>query len=166
MSATQLKVTFAAGLIVIAVYLGWPLIEGLAIRTIRFIDGQHFFGGRPMQTRSKEALPCVLVESERTLCCRMSYCDFRFPLPPGTRVARIDSVTGGFDTIKGVIYLTNANASTVDLHTYAKVMRRNGFSVDGDASVGLSASSPDGGYVGAQNYGQTCTLCFSFFGDY
>src|SRR5579863_8589162 len=109
MSTAKRKLAFAAGLIVVALFLGWPLIEGVANRTIRFVDGGHFLGGRPIQGRSKETLPSVSVESGRTLCCRMSYCDFRFPLPPGTRIASIEPVSGGFDTIKGVIYLTNAD---------------------------------------------------------
>jgi hypothetical protein len=166
MSAAKRIVAFAAGLIVVALFLGWPLIEGVANRAIRFVDGQHFLGGGPIQARSKETLPSVSVESGRTLCCRMSYCDFRFPLPPGTRVASIDPVTGGFDTIKGVIYLTNANGGTVDLRAYARAMRRDGFSVGGDAYLGLTASSPDGGFVAAENSGRTCMLSFSFFGDY
>lgn len=166
MSTAKRKLAFAAGLILMALCFGWSPIERLANRTIRFVDGQHFLGGRPVQARSKETLPSVSVESGRTVCCRMSYCDFRFPLPPGTRVASIDPVTGGADTIKGVIYLTNVDGGTVDLQTYARAMRMDGFSVGGDANVGLSASSPDGGYVGAQNSGGFCTLSFSFFGDY
>jgi hypothetical protein len=165
MNTTKRKVAFAVGLAVLGFCLAWPLIQGLANRTVRFVAGQHILGG-PLPGRPHENLPAVVVESGRTLCCRMSYCDFRFPLPPGTRVASIDPVTGGSDTIKGVIYLTNADGRTVDLRAYTRAMRRDGFSVGGDADVGLTASSPDGGFVAAQNSGRSCTLTFSFFGDY
>jgi hypothetical protein len=94
----------------------------------------------------------------------MLYCDFRFPLPAGTRVASIEPVTGGFDTIKGTIYVTNIDGGTVDLRAYARAMHRDGFKVDGDSSA-LSARSPDGGWVGAEGSGR-CSITFSFFGDY
>ena len=163
MNTTQRKLVIAAVLTVLAVWVGLPFIQSLANRTIRFVRGQHLLGG-PLPGRAQENLPSVAVEAGSTLCCRMLYCDFRFPLPPDTRVASIEPVTGGFDTIKGVIYVTNSHGGTVDLRGYASAMRRDGFRVDGDG-FGFTASSPDGGYVGAQG-SDRCEIVFSFFGDY
>jgi hypothetical protein len=86
------------------------------------------------------------------------------PLPPRTRVASIEPVTGGFDRVKSAIYVTNNDGGTVDLRAYARAMRRDGFNIDGDNS-GLSASSPDGGFVAAE-ISDRCKITFSFFGDY
>ena len=166
MSSVRRKFVFATGLTATVLLLRLPVMQALGNRAIRFVSGQHFLGGAPLPGSSRESLPSVAVEPGSRLCCRMLYCDFRFPLPPGTRVASIDPVTGGSDTIKGVIYLTNADGGTVDLRAYARAMRRDGFSVGSDADVGLTASSPDGGFVAAQNSGRSCTLTFSFFGDY
>jgi hypothetical protein len=85
-------------------------------------------------------------------------------LPARTHIASIEPVTGGFDTIKGVICVTNAGGGSVDLQAYARAMRRDGFGVD-YYGFGLTASSPDGGFVGAQG-SDPCRITFSFFGDY
>jgi hypothetical protein len=166
MSTVSRKLVAAGGLAFMVLLVGLASIPTLRNRAIRFVRGQHFLGGAALPGRSRESLPCVVVEPGGSLWCKMLYCDFRFPLPPGTRIASLDPVTGGFDTIRGVIHLTNAEGGTVDLQTYARVMRRDGFRVGGNADVGLTASSPDGGFVGAQNSGRSCTLSFSFFGDY
>ncbi len=131
---------------------------------IRFLAGQHFLVG-PGPAHTNESLPAVTVESDTTLCSRMSHCDFRFPLPRGARVAGTDPVTGGFDTIKGKAYVTNIAGGMVDLHAYAGQMWRDGFSVNED-EIGFTASSPDGGFVEAYYDGDACAISFSFFGDY
>jgi len=164
MSITRRKVIAATGLMVGAVWIALLFIQALGNRTIRFVSGQHIVGG-PLPGRSHENLPAVAVESGKRLCCRMLYCDFRFPLPPGARVVSIDPVTGGFDTIKGSILVTNTGGGAFDLRAYARMMRRDGFNEDG-GGFGFSASSPDGGYVAVQNSGLTCTIGFSFLGDY
>lgn len=163
MTAIQRKVIAATTVTVAAVVIALPWTQGLGNRLIRFVSGQHLVGGA-LPGRSRENLPSVAVESGNKLCCRMLYCDFRFPLPAGTRVASIEPVTGGFDTIKGTIYVTNLDGGAVDLRAYARAMRKDGFKVDGDSST-LSASSPDGGWVGAEGSGR-CSIGFSFFGDY
>ena len=163
MRISRRKLVAASALAVAAVCVAVPFIQAMCHRAIRFASGQHIIGG-PLPGRSKENLPSVAVEAGSKLCCRMLYCDFRFPLPPGTRVASIEPVTGSFDTIRGTIYVTNVDGGAVDLRAYARAMRRDGFKVDGD-SPSLSASSPDGGWVGAEGLDR-CTITFSFFGDY
>src|SRR5271163_4627707 len=44
-------------------------------------------------------LPKIMVQGD-TVYCRMKADDFRFPLPPGSRVVK-PVVTGGFDTVEG-----------------------------------------------------------------
>jgi hypothetical protein len=161
-SATQRKVA-AASLVVVAVCIALLWGQGLGKRAIRFVSGQHLIGG-PLPVRSHENLPSVAVESGNRLCCRMMYCDFSFPLPAKSKLASIEPVTGGFDTVKGAICVTNTDGGTVDLRAYARAMRRDGFKV-GDDSSGFSASSPDGGFVAAEG-SERCRISFSFFGDY
>ena len=155
-----------AGLISIVVLfcLASPFLHFPINWTKRFVSGQHPFGGSPIHTASHENLPSVVVESGRTICCRMELCDFRFPLPHGVHVAQTDSVSGGADTIKGAIYVTNADGGTVDLRAYARLIHRDGFRVS-DYGSGFTASSPDGGYL-AVDAGQSTKIAFSFFGDY
>ncbi len=162
MSAPDRKVA-AASLTAVAICIALLWGQGLGKRTVRFVSGQHLVGG-PLPGRSHENLPTVSVESGNRLCCRMLYCDFRFPLPTKTKLARIESVTGGFDTIRGVICVTNTDGGIVDLRAYARAMRSDGFKIGGDSS-GFSASSPDGGFVAAEGLDR-CRITFSFFGDY
>ena len=143
-----------------------PFLQSLGNRTARFAAGQHLLGSAPIHGRnSLMNLPSAEVESGGTLCCRMVYCDFRFPLPAGTRVARIAPITGGRDTIQGAICVTNADGGNVDMSAYGRRLRRAGFSVHsrGDS---LTASSPDGGYVVAGIQDHAARISFSFFGDY
>jgi hypothetical protein len=134
--------------------------------TKRFVSGQHPFGGSPIHATSHENLPSVAVESGRTICCRMELCDFRFPLPHGVRVAQTDSVSGGADTIKGAIYVTNADGGAVDLQAYARLVHKAGFHVSNTSEQGFfTASSPDGGALQVDG-GQPTKIVFSFFGDY
>ena len=100
MTAIKRKAIATAAVTVAAVVIALPWIQGIGNRLIRFVSGQHLVGA-PLPGRSRENLPSVAVESGNRLCCRMLYCDFRFPLPAGTRVASIEPVTRGFDTIKG-----------------------------------------------------------------
>jgi len=95
----------------------------------------------------------------------MLVCDFRFPLPKGAGVMTIDPVTGGGDTIKGTIYVTNASGGTVDLENYAKRVHEYGFGVSRNP-FGFSASSPDGGALTVDEGLNATKIAFSFFGDY
>ncbi len=149
----------------------------------------HFFvlGPARAASRSREALPAVSVESARTVYCRMEYCDFRFPLPDDARVARIETVSGGFDTIKGALYVTNADGGPVDLQAYAKLLRRHhfdvqpGFSSEADPpwvgppakrnhpdgyTIPFAAGTADGGWVAVDVIDHTTKIGFSYFGDY
>ena len=163
MNVMHRKVVITGFVTITAVLVGLSFFESWANRTIRFVSGQHLIGG-PLPGRSRENLPSVAVESGGRLCCRMLYCDFRFPLPPNTGLVSIEPVTGGFDTIKGAIYVTNRNRGAVDLRAYARAMRRDGFRVTDDG-YGFAASSPDGGFVSAEGLDR-CRIGFSFFGDY
>jgi hypothetical protein len=161
--------TGSLSLFVLLFCLAFPFIEFFAHYTTRFIDGQHPFGGYPIHSAAQMPLPSVAVEPGPKLCCRMDVCDFRFPLPKRTGVATVDSVSGGGDTIKGVIYVTNADGGTVDLRAYAKLVHRAGFRVtevsDLTGHDSFSATSPDGGLLQV-DAGQPTKIEFSFFGDY
>jgi hypothetical protein len=165
----QKRASRIVGVLVVLVmlcYLASPFICFLANYTIRFVDGQHLVGGSPIHDASRMPLPSLAVEPGPTLCCRMELCDFRFPLPKRSGVMTIDSVSGGGDTIKGTVYVTNANGGTVDLHAYASLMRSAGFRVselyDHDS---FSACSPDGGCLQVDG-GQPTKIAISFFGDF
>lgn len=160
----KLVVSFIA--IVALGYLVSPMIQHLYHGAIRRVAGSGIpfvTTGFPVHKES-ENLPDVVVESGRTLCCRMKLCDFRFPFPHGARIAQIDPVSGGGDTIKGAIYVTNADGGMVDLEAYAKLIYRNGFNSSADDSR-ISATSADGGYIVAEVTGSTTKIAFSFFGD-
>lgn len=163
MSIARRKLVAVAVLTAAAICVAQPSVQALWNRAIRFASGQHLIGG-PLPGRSQENLPSFVVESGNKLCCRMLYCDFRFPLAPGTRLATIEPVAGGFDSIKGAVCVTNTEGGEVDLRAYAGAMRREGFRVD-DETAGFTASSPDGGFVSVQGSG-SCRISFSFFGDY
>jgi hypothetical protein len=149
----------------------------------------HFFvlGPARAASRSREALPSVSIESARTVYCRMEDCDFRFPLPDDASVARIEPVSGGFDTIKGALYVTNADGGSVDLQAYAVLLRKHHFNVQPgfsseadppwvgapakrnhpkDYRIPFAASTKDGGWVAVDVIDHTTKIAFSYFGDY
>jgi len=161
------KYKFVAGSIasVVLCFLVSPFFQFSINWTKRFVAGQHYLGGYSIHSASHEILPSIVVESRRTVCCRMEFCDFRFPLPKGAGVMSVDPVTGGFDTIKGTIYVTNANGGPVDLDAYARRIWEAGFHVSrGDFMFG--AGAPDGGTIGVANSKHWTKIDFSFFGDY
>jgi hypothetical protein len=159
---------FGALIVVVCLFcLARPTIQYLTHYAIRFVDGQHPFGGAPIHDATHIPLPSVVVEPGSALCCRMELCDFRFPLPKRAGVATIDSVSGGGDTIKGAVYVTNADGSMIDLLAYSSLVHRAGFRVTFVPAYGdyFSASSPDGGLLQVSG-GQTTKIAFSFFGDF
>ena len=125
------------------------------------------------QERTNENLPRVTIENSNTVYCRMRECDFRFPLPAGARVQSMNPPTGGFDTIRGTIYVTTARGGPIDVGDYATMLRRHDFKVDpGFASevkmgylASLSASTEDGGFVGTEVVSNSTRIVFSYFGD-
>lgn len=169
--------TVAVILIVVAVgcYFAWPFFDYFVVVGVR------------AAMRAHESLPSVSVESGRTVYCRMRYCDFRFPLPDGAHVVRTDSVNGGFDTIKGAIYVTAPDGSPVDLEAYAELLRKHhfnvqpGFTSEADPpwvgtpakrnhpegyTIPFAASTADGGWVAVDIIDHTNKIAFSYFGDY
>lgn len=148
-------------------YLALPFLQFLTNWTRRFVIGQHPFGGYSIHSASPEPLPSVIVESGRTVCCRMDYCNFRFPLPKRAGVLSVEPIRGGFDTIKGVIYVTNANGGPVDLGAYSRLIWEAGFRVNISPDIAMfAAGAPDGGAVEVWNSEHSTKIDFSFFGDY
>jgi len=156
-------------------YFAWPFIDYLVVVRVRGA------------ARSHESLPSVSVESGRLVYCRMQYCDFRFPLPDGAQVVQTDSVSGGFDTIKGAIFVTARNGGPVDLQAYAGLLRKHhfnvqpGFTSEADPpwvgapakrnhpegyTIPFAASTKDGGWVAVDVIDRTTKIAFSYFGDY
>ncbi len=82
----------------------------------------------------------------------MYACDFRFPLPNGSRFMKTDSVEGGFDTINGLIYVTMTNGTPANLTAY-------------DAQL-KSYRLEEGGWVTADLPDNFVKIRFSYFGDY
>lgn len=156
------------GLIVIAVlcFFASAFLQFSVNWAKRFLSGQHPFGGSSIHRSSRENFPSVVIESGRTVCCRMKFCDFRFPLPKGTSVMTNDPIGGGFDTIKGAIYVTNADGGTVNLQAYRRRIWKDGFCVNASPDSKFTANSPDGGALEVETSGRTVRIAFSFFGDY
>ena len=152
--------------IVVLCYFASAFLQFSFNWTKRFVSGQHPFGGSSIHAASHENLPSVVIESGRTVCCRMKFCDFRFPLPKGAGVMTNDPVSGGFDTIKGAIYVTNADGGTVNLQAYGRRIWKDGFRVNAGPDFMFTASSPDGGALEVETSGRTAKIAFSFFGDY
>ena len=163
------KLVGALIVMVCLLYLAFPSSQFLVHYTIRFIGGQHPFGGSPIHDPAHMSLPSVIVEAGSTLCCRMELCDFRFPLPSQAGISVIDPITGGRDTIKGTICVTNVGRGMIDLHAYARSIRRAGFCVSDVSDLlgydSFTATSPDGGLLQVDG-GQPTKITFSFFGDY
>ncbi len=155
--------------LVVLCCLASPVAQFAVNYGVRYVSGTipHPFGGSPIHDATHMSLPSVAVESGQVLCCRMLVCDFRFPLPKRAGILTIDSVTGGGDTIKGAISVTNADGSTVDLLAYSRLVHRAGFRVSFVPAYGdyFSASSPDGGLLQVSG-GQPTKIAFSFFGDF
>jgi hypothetical protein len=137
--------------------------------------------------RKSEKLPTMSVEGGKTVYCRMRVCDFRFPLPKGAQIQRADPVSGGFDTIKGAIYVTGPGGGRVDLSAYAELLRKAHFNVQpgftseadppwvGTAAITnhpdgytipWAASGGDGGWVAVDIISNVTKIGFSYFGDY
>jgi hypothetical protein len=97
-----------------------------------FIAGFWFFYGIEdagkirYHFRINEKLPIVLIEEFNLAHCRTRLCDFRFPLPNGSRVMRIDPITekepvkGAVDFIDGTIYIAITNNAQADMPTYVE----------------------------------------------
>jgi len=149
----------------------------------------HLFVLGPLRGafRSHENLPTIIIESGRTVYCRMRYCDYRFPLPDGAHLVATDPVSGGFDTIQGAIYVADSAGQPLDFQAYAKLLQRHhfnvqpGFTSEADPpwsspsvkrnhpegyTIPFAASTRDGGWVAVDTIGGTNKIAFSYFGDY
>jgi hypothetical protein len=166
--AHKQKFIFAGAVIVIAVLccLVSPFIQFSFNWTKRFVDGQYPFGGYQIHDPSHMPLPSVVIEPGPILCCRMEQCNFRFPLPKEAGAVTNDPVSRGFDTIKGAIYVTNADGGAVNLPAYRRRFWEDSFRVYMGADFMFTAGSPDGGSLEVENSGHATKIAFSFFGDY
>ena len=109
----------------------------------------------PVHSHWRSRLPAVS-EHDGMVLCRMKYCDFRFPLPPGAHIVSIGPLTVGADTITGSI----VHSSATDAFRYDEVLRRHGFDFKPGSLIATSSEQP-GGWV--QPVGDQ--IHFSYFGD-
>ena len=58
----------------------------------------------------RSRLPAVS-EQDGIVLCRMRYCDFRFPLPPGAHIVSVSSLSVGSDTVRGTIVHSSATGA-------------------------------------------------------
>jgi len=96
-------------------------------------------------------------ESRGMVFCRMAYCDFRFPLPPGAHLISVGPITVGPDTIRGSIIHSSATGAV----TYDAVLRQHGFDWKLGSPLATSSEQP-GGWVQPRSGGR---IDFSYFGD-
>jgi hypothetical protein len=173
----------------VAVIVGAILVGvALVVLVIRIADDTlaPLFLNSRIERLGEKNLPKIQLEKGCTIYCRMSACDFRFPLPKGARIARADTVSGGFDTIKGAVYVTNEDGTAVDLQAYSGLLRKQnfkvqpGFSSEADPpwagtpakrnhpegyTIPFAASTADGGWVAVDVIDHTIKVAFSYFGD-
>jgi hypothetical protein len=170
-------IIFAVGVVVVVTlgYFAWPFFDYFVVVRVRGAVRLH------------ESLPSVSIESDRLVYCRMQYCDFRFPLPHGAQVVQTDSVSGGFDTIKGAIYVRGHDGGPIDLQAYAGLLQQHNFNVQPgftseadppwvgapvkhdhlkDYTIPFAASTKDGGWVAVDIIDGSTKIAFSYFGDY
>jgi hypothetical protein len=109
----------------------------------------------PLHSYWRSQQPAVS-ESRGMVVCRMKYCDFRFPLPPGAHIVSIGPLTVGPDTITGIIVHNGATGTA----TYDAVLRQHGFDFKPGSLMATSSEQPGGWVqpVGGQ-------INFSYFGD-
>ncbi|HEX3626747.1 MAG TPA: hypothetical protein VH280_15150 [Verrucomicrobiae bacterium] len=104
--------------------------------------------------RKNEKLPIVLIENGNAVYCRMTCCDFRFPLPKSSRVKQAILTEGGADTVDGFVDVETTNGSPVDLDAYSSQLNNYHLAEGGWVSP---ASESEKGVV---------RIKFSYFGDY
>jgi hypothetical protein len=145
-------------------------------------------------SRTGEKLPAIFVEDGNTVYCRMRYCDFRFPLPNGGQIVWTNIESGGFDTIKGTVYVIETNRTPINLRVYAELLEKKHFDlsitdltgcdcctnihvapfvsngklikIPDFSSIGASSRDPLGGWITADLVDTNAVkIRFSYFGD-
>lgn len=110
----------------------------------------------PLRSYVRSRSPAVSEKAGMVLC-RMKYCDFRFPLPPGAHIVSVGPLTIGPDTIHGSIVHSSATGNI----SYAEVLRQHGFQFNPGSLMATSSEQP-GGWVQSLSAER---IEFSFFGD-
>jgi hypothetical protein len=94
-------------------------------------------------------LPKIVVERGKTIYCRMKADDFRFPLPPGSRVVN-QAVSGGFDTVDGSVEVRFDDPNAIIASEYRLL---------------LSGKTPVGGEIRTRTIPGGLVIKFHYFGD-
>ncbi len=94
-------------------------------------------------------LPKIMIERGGIVYCRMKADDFRFPLPPGARATNL-VVTGGFDSVDGIVEAQFDSTNQVTAHEY---------------ETSLAGKIQAGGQVKAQSVSGGLLITFHYFGD-
>jgi len=136
-----------AGIVVlfVAPFLIWPALGIDLIGGIASGDFYWFKGDIREIERRNEKLPIVSVEGD-IVYCRMSACDFRFPLPNNVRIVRTNIDEGGLDTINGAIFVVGPDGGPVNMRAYAEQLQREHFTaapVDGTGCPDVTNNMPD-----------------------
>ena len=100
--------------------------------------------------RRHENLPAISVEGGNTVYGRMTYCDFRFPLPADGHVVRAGAITGDGGTIDGTIYVQGFQGRNVDMRAYADFLQRKHFIArpcDGSGCAQVTSRMSDDPFV-------------------
>ena len=102
----------------------YPIGAVCVVVLLLWIFGKEVAGKIRYNSRGQENLPAVLIEPGHMATCRTCLCDFRFPLPEGTRVVQMDPlnekelVKGEVNTIEGTIYVASTNGQAVKIPDY------------------------------------------------
>jgi hypothetical protein len=118
----------------------------------RFVDDSiaPLFLNSRIERLHETGLPKALVEKEGMIYCRMKADDFRFPLPPGSRVLPPITVSGGFDTVDGSVEVRFEGSRQFTSDEYENW---------------LSGTLQEGGWVTAESVPGGLSIKFHYFGD-
>ena len=108
-----------------------------------------FFNSR-IERLGEKGLPKAWAETGDVIYCRMKADDFRFRLPPGSRVLSQIIVSGGFDTVHGSVQVIFDKSRPMSPSEYENW---------------VSTKMQSGGYVTAEPIPDGLTIKFHYFGD-
>src|SRR3954468_17171985 len=100
--------------IVVAVLAGILLFAGIWIADTSLAP---LYLNSRVERLSETGLPKIIIEKGSIIYCRMKADDFRFPLPPGSRVLN-SVVKGGFDTVDGSVEVRFDSTNSVTVSEY------------------------------------------------
>lgn len=133
--------------------IGTALLAGLLCAgVVWFLDVfvTPLFLNSRIERLGEQGLPKATVVKGGIIHCRMKADDFRFPLPPGSRVVPPIIISGGFDTVDGSVEIRFEGTNQLTADEYQKWVSRR-----------LQV----GGSIEAHSMPEGLSIAFHYFGD-